>query len=247
MAEEDWDGWKALTDRLGDTRAARRRRPLRHQHRRACSTASTRRRQLDPDQGQPDRHADRDARRPSSSARAAGYTAVMSPPLRRDRGHHDRRPRRRHRLRPDQDRRARALRPRGQVQPAAAHRGGARAATRRTRGARSSAADAVLLQEEGARARRTKASAMARRTRIRWDPSGRGRCSASSPSCSTSTSAPRSVGPDLPQRRPPARAGGGAARREPPPAGPKAVLSAPGAWSAKPAGSGWSRPARAST
>ena len=33
MAEEDWDGWAALTERLGDAPAARRRRPLRHQHR----------------------------------------------------------------------------------------------------------------------------------------------------------------------------------------------------------------------
>jgi enolase len=33
-----------------------------------------------------------------------GYTRGDEPPLRRDRGHHDRRPRRRHQLRPDQDR-----------------------------------------------------------------------------------------------------------------------------------------------
>ena len=51
---------------------------------------------------------------------------MMSHRSRRDRGRHDRRPRGRHELRPDQDRRARAQRPRRQVQPAAAHRGGAR-------------------------------------------------------------------------------------------------------------------------
>ncbi len=33
LAEDDWDGWKALTERLGRRGAARRRRPLRHQRR----------------------------------------------------------------------------------------------------------------------------------------------------------------------------------------------------------------------
>ena len=70
MAEDDLDGWKALTDLIGDK----------------CQlvgddlfvTNSTRlaqgikrgRRQLDPGQGQPDRHADRDARRRRDGARA---------------------------------------------------------------------------------------------------------------------------------------------------------------------------------
>ena len=49
-------------------------------------------------------------------------------PLGRDRGHDDRRPRGRHERRPDQDGRARALRSRREVQPAPAHRGGARRA-----------------------------------------------------------------------------------------------------------------------
>ena len=63
MDEEDWDGWKALTERLGDrvqlvgddlfvTNTERLRRGI-----------DSRRGQLDPRQGQPDRHADRDARR----------------------------------------------------------------------------------------------------------------------------------------------------------------------------------------
>src|SRR5207248_5907071 len=47
-------------------------------------------------------------------------------PLRRDRGHDDRRPGRGHQLRPAQDRRAGPLRPRGQVQPAAPDRGRSR-------------------------------------------------------------------------------------------------------------------------
>ena len=37
MDEDDWDGWKTLTDRLGDTRPARRRRPVRHEHRAAAA------------------------------------------------------------------------------------------------------------------------------------------------------------------------------------------------------------------
>ena len=63
MAEDDWDGWKTLTDAIGDEVPARRRRSLRHQHAAARGRHQARRRQLDPDQGQPDRHADRDARR----------------------------------------------------------------------------------------------------------------------------------------------------------------------------------------
>ena len=46
--------------------------------------------------------------------------------LGRDRGHDDRRPRRRRERRPDQDGGAVAHRPRREVQPAPAHRGGAR-------------------------------------------------------------------------------------------------------------------------
>ena len=41
MDEEDWDGWKALTDRLGERDTARRRRPVRDQHASGSSAAST--------------------------------------------------------------------------------------------------------------------------------------------------------------------------------------------------------------
>ena len=108
MDEEDWDGWKALTDSIGDkvqlvgddlfvTNVKRLQRGHRHRHG-----------QLDPDQGQPDRHADRDARgdRPRALQRLHGRDVA---PLGRDRGHDDRRPRGGDRLRPDQDRRAVAL------------------------------------------------------------------------------------------------------------------------------------------
>ena len=125
MDEDDWDGWKTLTDAVGDrvqlvgddlfvTNTER----LQARHR-------GRRRQLDPRQGQPDRHADRDARRDRDGSRGRLHGGHVAP-LGRDRGHDDRRSRRRDRLRPDQDRRPLALRSRREVQPAAADRGGAR-------------------------------------------------------------------------------------------------------------------------
>ncbi len=124
MDEEDWDGWKALTDEIGGrcqlvgddlfvTNPERLERGI------EGGVANS-----DPRQGQPDRHPDRDPRgRPHGPRRRLQRRHV--PPLRRDRGHDDRRPRRRHRLRPDQDRSAEPLRSRRQVQPAAPHRGAA--------------------------------------------------------------------------------------------------------------------------
>ena len=41
MNEEDWDGWKALTDRIGDEGPAGRRRPVRDQHQPGSSGGST--------------------------------------------------------------------------------------------------------------------------------------------------------------------------------------------------------------
>jgi hypothetical protein len=61
-----------------------------------------------------------------SSWPTAPVTVHDEPPLGRDRGHDDRRPRGRDQLRPDQDRCPGALRARREVQPAPAHRGGAR-------------------------------------------------------------------------------------------------------------------------
>ncbi len=105
MDEDDWDGWTTLTERARRQGPARRRRPLRHQQSQRLQTRHRRRRrQLDPHQGQPDRHADRDARRDRAGARERLHRRDVAP-LGRDRGRHDRRPRRRHRLRPDQDRR----------------------------------------------------------------------------------------------------------------------------------------------
>ena len=78
MDEEDWDGWKTLTERLGAsvqlvgddlfvTNTERLRRGI-----------EAGRGQLDPDQGQPDRHADARRSQAIAMAREAGYTAVMS-------------------------------------------------------------------------------------------------------------------------------------------------------------------------
>ena len=125
LAEDDWEGWSALTSALGDRvqlvgddlfvtnppAFGRRNR--------------TRRRQRHPHQAQPDRHPDRNPGNDRTCA-ARGLRHRHLAPLRRDRGHHHRRPRGRRQRGSDQDRLARALRPPRQVQPAHAHRGGAR-------------------------------------------------------------------------------------------------------------------------
>ena len=122
LFEDDWDGWKTITDKLGDkvqlvgddlfvTNPERLARGIEERHRQRAAG-----------QGQPDRLADRDpGRRRAGPAQRLQVHDVA--PLRRDRGRHHRRPGRRHQLRPDQDRRPGPLRARRQVQPAAAHRG----------------------------------------------------------------------------------------------------------------------------
>ena len=124
MAEDDWQGWKALTEALGgkcqlvgDDLFVTNTERLAPGHRAAD-------RQLDPGQGQPDRLADRDPRRGRHGAARRLHGRDLAP-LRRDRGHHHRRHRGCHQRRADQDRLAVALRPHRQVQPADPHRGGA--------------------------------------------------------------------------------------------------------------------------
>ncbi len=96
MAEDDWDGWRALTDARSAAGAARRRRPVRHEHRaareghrpRASRTRSSSR-------------STRSARSPRRSRRSRWRRGELHErdvaPLGRDRGRHDRRPRRRDR------------------------------------------------------------------------------------------------------------------------------------------------------
>ena len=124
MDEEDWDGWKALTERLGDrvqlvgddlfvTNTERLRRGIESG---VANSILVKVNQIGT------LTETLDAMRMAARGRLHGGHVA---PLGRDRGHDDRRPRRGHRLRPDQDRRAVALGSRGEVQPAAADRGGA--------------------------------------------------------------------------------------------------------------------------
>ncbi|TME72694.1 MAG: hypothetical protein E6I50_00180, partial [Chloroflexi bacterium] len=109
--------------------AARRRRPLRHQREAFAGGHRSRRRQLDPDQGQPDRHADRDPGGHRPGARRRVQLGDLAP-IRRNRGHDHSRPCRGHRSGDDQDGRAGPFRARRQVQPIASDRGRARTDSR---------------------------------------------------------------------------------------------------------------------
>ena len=122
LSEDDWDGWVALTASIGDRVQLVGRRPVRHQPGAARGRHHPGRGQRAAGQGQPDRHAVGDPRR-GHAGPVLGLPLHDEPPLRRDRGHHDRRPRGGHRLRSDQDRCAGPFRAGGQVQPAAADRG----------------------------------------------------------------------------------------------------------------------------
>ena len=125
MAEDDWEGWKGLTETARREVPARRRRSLRHQHRPPQARHRPGHRQFHPGQGQPDRVADRDPRCRRHGAACALHRRHVAP-LGRDRGRDDRRPGGRHELRADQDRLAGPVRSSGQIQSAPAHRGGTR-------------------------------------------------------------------------------------------------------------------------
>ena len=124
MSEEDWDGWKLLTDKIGDqvqlvgddlfvTNVER--------LQRGVDTATANAILVKVNQiGTLTETLDTVGPGPLVALPRRDVA-----PLGRDRGRHHRRPRRRHQLRPDQDRRTGPLRSRGQVQPAAPHRGGA--------------------------------------------------------------------------------------------------------------------------
>ena len=132
LAEDDWDGFKLMTDKLGDrvqivgddlfvTNVERLAQGIEKGSANSIliklNQIGTLSETLDAIQ----------------MATRAGWTAVVLAPLGRDRGHHARRPRRGDQRRADQERRPGAHRPRGQVQPAAAHRGDARRDGRTTR------------------------------------------------------------------------------------------------------------------
>ena len=106
MAEDDWEGWKYADRPDRQEGPAGRRRSVRHQHGAPARRHPHGRRQLHPGQGQPDRLADRNARRRRDRAQGRLHRRHVAP-LGRDRGFDHRRPRGRHQLRADQDRLAR--------------------------------------------------------------------------------------------------------------------------------------------
>ena len=125
LAEDDWQGWTALTERHRGPRPAGRRRPARHEHAPPGAGDPRARREQHPRQAQPDRDADRDDRGGRDGA-ARGLDGGDQPPVGRDRGHDHRGPRGRPQHRPDQDRLDEPIRADREVQPAPADRGGAR-------------------------------------------------------------------------------------------------------------------------
>ena len=125
MAEEDWDGWRALTDALGDrvqlvgddlfvTNVDRLSRGIDEG---VANSILVKVNQI----GTLSETLDT-----VELALVVGLHRRDVAPLGRDGGHDDRRPRGGHELRPDQGRRAGAIGPRREVQPVAAHRGDAR-------------------------------------------------------------------------------------------------------------------------
>ena len=85
MAEDDFDGWKLVTDLIGEQVPAGRRRPDGDQRQAADRVHRQGHRQLDPGQGQPDRHADRGAGGGRDRAQGRLHRGDVAP-LGRDRG-----------------------------------------------------------------------------------------------------------------------------------------------------------------
>ncbi len=125
LAEDDWDGWTRLTARLGHPVQLIGDDLFTTQVPRAATGDRPQSGQRGAGQGQPGRDAHRDLRRtatgPVPRVPHGGLGA-----LGRDRGRHDRRPGCCDGRRPDQDRLRRPLGTPRQVQPASAHRRGAR-------------------------------------------------------------------------------------------------------------------------
>ena len=122
MSEEDWKGWKKLTERIGsrcqlvgDDLFVTNVKFLRQGIERGCANSIL----IKVNQiGSLSETLDA-----IEMAHRHGYTTVTFAPLGRDGGCHHCRHRRGHQQRADKDRLAEPLRPHGQVQPAAAHRG----------------------------------------------------------------------------------------------------------------------------
>ena len=121
MHESDWAGWKTADRQARQEGPAGRRRPVRHQHAHPEGRHREGHRQLDPDQDQPDRHADGNLRgdRNGQARRLHGGDLA---PFGRNRRFDDRGYRGRPERRSDQDGFAVAFGPHLEVQPVAAHR-----------------------------------------------------------------------------------------------------------------------------
>ena len=125
LAEEDWEGWKNLTKELGnkiqlvgDDIFVTNIQIFAGRHREGHC-------QFNSDQGQPDRHSQRNSRRHRPGPPQRIHLGNLAP-LRRNRRHLHRGPGRGHGSRPDQNRLGFANRPHRKIQPVAADRRRAR-------------------------------------------------------------------------------------------------------------------------
>ncbi len=118
-SEDDWDGWKTADRTSGRPRPTGGGRLVRHQYQSTAARHRPTDRQQHPDQGQPDRHPDRNDRSHSDGATSELFGSDQ-PSERRERGCDHRRSGRGHVHRPDQNRQRLADRSAGQVQPAVA-------------------------------------------------------------------------------------------------------------------------------
>ena len=189
LAEDDWAGWQAADRAARRPGPARRRRPARDEHRarsqRGIERAAANAVLIKLNQiGTLTETIDA-----IELARGAGWAAVVSPSLGRDRGHDDRRPRRRDGHRPDQDRRPVAFRAGREVQPPAADRGRAR----RRRALSGRARSGACRGSSGARASGRDPVRRPRRDRRRLCRDRHGGHDRASASCSSSRSS-RSTG-----------------------------------------------------
>ena len=102
MSEDDWDGWKMLTELRWQEDTACWRRLVRDQYQAPSAGHRQGHCQFNPRQGQPDWHIDRDAECSRNSAQGGLHCCHVAS-FRRNRGFNDCRPRRCHKLRTDQD------------------------------------------------------------------------------------------------------------------------------------------------
>ena len=121
LAEDDWDGWQNLTKELGSKIQLVGDDIFVTNIQIFAEGIEKANRQFNSDQGEPDRHGERDSRRHRPGPPQWLHVCNLAP-LRRNRRHLHRRPGRRHRSRPDQNRLGLANRSHRKIQPVAADR-----------------------------------------------------------------------------------------------------------------------------